>query len=108
MMHGHEKSDPAIVAVKPANKAEQSAASWWSEGRDGGECGPTKHAPGTEPDKCDTGRWLVYGKLLCRRYPRWSRMREAARTDLGGGREGNSRPYREAPICCTAYAAHGT
>src|ERR1700732_3807280 len=31
MMHGHEKSDPAIVAVKPANKAanpavEQSAA----------------------------------------------------------------------------------
>jgi hypothetical protein len=23
MMHGHEKSDHAIVAVKPANKAEQ-------------------------------------------------------------------------------------
>jgi len=26
MMHGHEKSDPAIVAVKPANKVEQRAA----------------------------------------------------------------------------------
>jgi RNA-directed DNA polymerase len=26
MMHEHEKSDPAIVAVKPANKAERSAA----------------------------------------------------------------------------------
>ena len=26
MMHGHEKSDPAIVAVKPANKAKQPAA----------------------------------------------------------------------------------
>jgi RNA-directed DNA polymerase len=26
MMHGHEKSDPAIVAVKPVNKAEQPAA----------------------------------------------------------------------------------
>jgi RNA-directed DNA polymerase len=26
MMHGHEKSDPAIVAVKPTNKAEQLAA----------------------------------------------------------------------------------
>ena len=26
MMHGHEKSDPAIVAVKPTNKAERSAA----------------------------------------------------------------------------------
>src|ERR1700730_13894928 len=26
MMHGHEKSDPAIVAVKPANKAKKPAA----------------------------------------------------------------------------------
>ena len=26
MMHGHEKSDPGIVAVKPANKVEQPAA----------------------------------------------------------------------------------
>ena len=26
MMHGYEKSDLAIVAVKPANKAERSAA----------------------------------------------------------------------------------
>jgi RNA-directed DNA polymerase len=26
MMHGHEKSDPAVVAMKPANKAERSAA----------------------------------------------------------------------------------
>ena len=43
MMHGHEKSDPAIVAVKPANKAEQPAVeqsaagrtqrSRWSQGR---------------------------------------------------------------------------
>ena len=26
MMHGHEKSDPAIVAGKPANKAKQPSA----------------------------------------------------------------------------------
>ena len=26
MMHGHEKSDPVVVAVKPTNKAERSAA----------------------------------------------------------------------------------
>ena len=26
MMHGHEKSDPAIVAMKPANKAGGSSA----------------------------------------------------------------------------------
>jgi hypothetical protein len=24
MMHGHEKSDPAIVAMKPANKAKEA------------------------------------------------------------------------------------
>src|SRR5437764_10246689 len=34
MMHGHEKSDLAIVALKPANKAEQSAAEA-EEGRTG-------------------------------------------------------------------------
>src|SRR5262245_25778311 len=28
MMHGSEKSDSAIVAVKPANKAGQPAAEW--------------------------------------------------------------------------------
>lgn len=28
MMYGSEKSDPAIVAMKPANKTEQSAAEW--------------------------------------------------------------------------------
>ena len=32
MMHGHEKSDPAVVAVKPANKAEQPAAEQSVEG----------------------------------------------------------------------------
>lgn len=26
MMNGHEKSDPAIVAMKPTNKADQSIA----------------------------------------------------------------------------------
>ena len=26
MMHGHEKSDPSIVAVKPTNNSEQSVA----------------------------------------------------------------------------------
>ena len=26
MMHGHEKSDPVIVATKPANKAEEPTA----------------------------------------------------------------------------------
>jgi len=50
MMYGHEKSDPAIVAVKPTNKAERSAAEL-AEPRAGteGECGLAKHAPDSAP-----------------------------------------------------------
>jgi hypothetical protein len=34
MMYGHERSDPAIVAVKPTNKAESNPLrSWWIKGR---------------------------------------------------------------------------
>ena len=61
MMHGHEKSDPAIVAVRPTNNAEQSVAE------------PVEQRAGT---KGNTGqqntsglrvghtchrRWIVYG-----------------------------------------------
>src|SRR3974390_2946018 len=31
MMHGHEKSDPAVVAMKPANKAEGASAALAAE-----------------------------------------------------------------------------
>ena len=65
MMHGHEKSDPVIVAVKPANKAERPLRSdprrsgrsgaGGAKGGDQGECGPAKHVPGAEPDKRVTG-----------------------------------------------------
>ena len=56
MMHGREKSDSAIVARKPANKAEQSAAEP-VERRAGaeGNAEPAKHAPGTGPGKRVTG-----------------------------------------------------
>jgi hypothetical protein len=33
MMHDHEKSDSAIVARKPTNKAEHPPRSRWSQGR---------------------------------------------------------------------------
>ena len=66
MMHGHEKSDPAIVAGKPANKAEQPApegicgdaecgGAGGAKGGDQGECGPAKHAPDAELGKRVTG-----------------------------------------------------
>jgi len=65
MMHGCEKSDPAIVAVKPANKAKQAhCGGICGGGRSGvggakgggqGECAPAKHVLGSEPGSRDTG-----------------------------------------------------
>ena len=48
-MHDSEKSDSAIVAVKPSNKAGTPAA------EDQGERGPAKHAPDPEPEARDPG-----------------------------------------------------
>ena len=55
MMHGHEKSDRVIVAMKPANKARKAH---WKGGRGGvggakgegqGKYGPAKHVLDSEP-----------------------------------------------------------
>src|SRR5215475_4119991 len=61
MMHGHEKSDLVIVAMKPANKANKAPCGGvCGGGRSGvggakgggqGEYAPAKHVPGTEPGK---------------------------------------------------------
>jgi hypothetical protein len=32
MMHGWEKSDPIVVAMKPAKSPAPAGASWWSQG----------------------------------------------------------------------------
>ena len=66
MMHGAEKSDPVIVAGKPANKAEQPpcgaicggakrSGAGGAKGGDQGECGPAKQVPDAEPGKPVTG-----------------------------------------------------
>jgi hypothetical protein len=59
MMHGHEKSDLAIVAMKPANKAKEAHCGAICRGeRSGvgrakgggqGEYAPAKHALDSEP-----------------------------------------------------------
>src|SRR3974390_3638888 len=46
MMHGHEKSDPAIVAMKPANKADSTAPDAAAAGFDAAE--PGERRAGTE------------------------------------------------------------
>ena len=50
MMHGRQKSDPAIVAVKPANKAGQTGGGvGGAKGGGRGEHGRATHAPDAEP-----------------------------------------------------------
>ena len=56
MMHGREKSDSAIVAMKPTNKAGRPAAEP-VEPRAGtkGNASQQQHAPDTEPGRRVTG-----------------------------------------------------
>src|SRR5262245_31199787 len=99
MMHGHEKSDPAIVAVKPANKAERSAAELVEQraGTEGNAVWQntrrtqSRISVSQAPDRMR--------QLLCRLDPQVGAVcGKAARTVLCGGARGNSRPYREGAI----------
>ena len=55
MTHGREKSDPAIVAVKPTNKAGDRSGAGGAKGGGQGEREPAKHAPDTGTGKRVTG-----------------------------------------------------
>ena len=80
MMHGHEKSDLAIVAVKPANKVAPRCGAvrggvsrsgvGGAKGGDQGKCGPAKHVPGAVPGKRVTGAG-PHAASICRLDPRW-------------------------------------
>ena len=70
MMHGRGKSDPGIVAVKPANNAEQIRRGvGGAKGGDQGKCGSAKHAPGSVPGKCVTGAGTHTANFAVK-YPR--------------------------------------
>ena len=70
MMHGPEKSDPAIVAGKPANKAEQSAAEL-VEPRAGTEGNASQQTrTGHRAGQACHRRWSAYGKFAVT-LPRW-------------------------------------
>jgi hypothetical protein len=96
MMHGHEKSDSAIVAVKPMNKAERSAAE--SVERRAGTKGNVdqQHTRRTQ-------RRISVSQMLARIRQHivavdtrgGSRMRESCTYGSGRGARGNSRPYRD-------------
>ena len=67
MMHGHEKSDPAIVAVKPANKAEQLAAERSAAESTAAE--PVERREGTkgnadQQSTCRTQSWVSVSQAM--------------------------------------------
>ena len=93
MMHGHEKSDPAIVAVKPANKAERSAAEL-VEPRAGtkGNADQQSTRLDSEPGERVTGAG-THTENFCRHTPEVGAVcGKAASTDLCGGRSVMSVP----------------
>jgi hypothetical protein len=83
MMHGHEKSDLAIVAVKPANKvAPRGGAVRGGVGRSGvggakggdqGECGLATHALDSAPGSRVTSAG-THAAMSCRLDPRWEKL----------------------------------
>src|SRR5689334_6702608 len=93
MMHGPEKSDPVIVAGKPTNKAERSAAEL-VEPRTGtkGNADRAKHALDSEPGARVTGAG-THTAGGCRHTPEvGAACGKAARADLCGGREATRVP----------------
>ena len=95
MMHGHRKSDSAIVAMKPANKAEQSAAE------------PVERRAETkgnanQQSTCRTQSRASVSQALERIRQAFavmtrgkSRMRESCKYGSVRGARGNLRPYRD-------------
>ena len=96
MMHGHEKSRSAIVAVKPTNKAERSAAEL------------VERRPGTKGNVDQqrtrrTQRRISVSQMLARIRQHivavdtqgGNRMRESCTYGSVRGVRGNSHPYRD-------------
>src|SRR5467141_2595797 len=102
MMHGREKSDSAIVAGKPTNKAERSAAELVEPRAE------TKGNAGWQSTRRTQSRISV-SKALARirqALAVWtrgrSRMRERRTYGSVRGARGDSRPYRnETLLRCT-------
>jgi hypothetical protein len=93
MMYDHEKSDPAIVAVKPTNKAGQPAAEL-VEPRAGAEGNVSQQSAGRAQYRGTVSQALKRIRNFVRitrravTYPRWEAVcPNWARTDLCGGRE---------------------
>ena len=88
MMYGHEKSDSAIVAVKPTNKAERSAAEL-VERRVGTEGNVHQQSTHWTPSQARVSQALDrIRQFACRLDPRWEPCagKPHARICAGGAR----------------------
>src|SRR6266568_420429 len=86
MMHEREKSDPAIVAVKPTNKAERSAAEP-VEPRAGTKGNADQHSTCRAQNRATVSQALERIRQVRRHSPEVGAVcGKAARTDLCGGR----------------------
>ena len=112
MMHEREKSDSAIVAVKPTNKAGASIAplrSRWggAKGGDQEERERAKHAPDIRAGNVCPRRSNAYGRPhLPSSTQGRSRVREIRSHGSVRGAAGNSRPYRERAESADTMPAH--
>src|SRR5690242_4264575 len=89
MMHGHEKSDSAIVATKPPNQGRATGGGGGgAKGGGQGEREPMPRVPDTGPGKRVTGAGArTDGREASRQTSEVGAVcRKAARTDLCGGR----------------------
>jgi hypothetical protein len=109
MMHGHEKSRSAIVAVKPTNKAARSAAESVERRAE------TKGNADQQRTR-RTQRRISVSKMLTRIRQHivavdtqgGSRMRESCTSGSVRGARGNSRPYRNPNAASTWIAGSGS
>src|SRR5258707_856832 len=89
MMYEHEKSDPAIVAVKPTNKAGQPAAEL-VEPRAGAEGNVRQQSTGRAQYRVTVSQALEHTRnfvRISRRavYPRWEKLWGGRRCSWAGG-----------------------
>jgi hypothetical protein len=102
MMHGYEKSDLAIVAVKPANKAERSAAEL-VERRAGTEGNADQQSTRRTLSRVSVSQALErIRKAYAVTHPRWEPYAGKPHVRICAGARGNSRPYREALLAASA------
>src|SRR5882724_6615289 len=106
MMHEREKSDPAVVAVKPVNNAERSAAEP-VEPRAGAKGNAEQHSTCRALYRVSVSQALERIRQVRRHSPEVGAVcGKAARTVLCGGRSEMSVPTAIAALAMTITAPH--